>query len=155
MPRPRSDGSPAEPPQKRKLTDLFVTSVKPAERAFLVWDAKRPGLALAVQPTGTKAWKFVYRFGGKPRWLTIGNASAIGLADARRLASKAALRVAEGSDPQADRKAQRNAGTFEELAMRYRNEYARKHNKSWRQPAALIDKYVLPNWGKLRVSEIN
>jgi integrase len=154
MPRPKRDGTPARAPNKRKLTDLFVTTVKPADRAFVVWDQKQAGLALAVQPTGSKAWKFIYRFGGKPRWLTIGNASAIGLADARRLASKAMLRVAENIDPQAERMAERGAGTFEEMALRYRNEYARKHNKSWKQPAGLIDKYVLPSWGKLRAADI-
>jgi integrase len=154
MPRPSSDGTPARTPNKRKLTDLFVSTVKPAERAFVVWDAKQVGLALAVQPTGSKAWKFIYRFGGKPRWLTIGNASAIGLADARRLASKAMLRVAENIDPQAERMAERGAGTFEEVAMRYRNEYARRKNRSWKQPAALIDKYILPSWGKLRAADI-
>jgi integrase len=154
MPRPRSNGTPARAPNKRKLTDLFVTTTKPAKRALVVWDARQPGLALSVQPTGSKAWKCIYRFGGKPRWLTIGNASVIGLADARRLAGKAMLRVAEGTDPQAEKRAERGKGTFAELAMRYRNEYARKYNKSWRQPAALIDRYILPIWGKLPAVDI-
>jgi integrase len=153
MATPKSDG--ARLPNKRKLTDLFVSTVKPAMHGrALVWDTKQAGLALAVEPTGSKAWKFIYRFGSKPRWLTIGNASAIGLADARRLAAKAALQVAEGVDPQAQRMAERGAGTFAELALRYRNEHASKHNKSWRQPAALIDKHILPSWGKLRACEI-
>jgi integrase len=147
--------SAARSPNKRKLTDLYVATVKPREGgAFLTWDERQPGLALAVQPTGSKAWKFVYRSGGRPRWLTIGNATAIGLADARRLAAKAALRVAEGADPQAEKAAERGAGTFGELALRYRNEYAAKRNKSWRQPAALIDRYILPHWAKLRPAEI-
>jgi integrase len=142
-------------PNKRRLTDLFVASVKPrAGGAFLTWDDRQPGLALAVQPTGSKAWKFIYRSGCRPRWLTIGNATAIGLADARRLAAKAALRVAEGLDPQAEKAAERGTGTFGELALRYRNEYAAKRNKSWKQPAALIDRYVLPHWAKLRPAEI-
>jgi integrase len=154
MPRPKRDGSPARAPNKRKLTDIFVTSVKPAAHAFVVWDQKQVGLALSVQPSGSRAWKFIYRFGGKPRWLTIGNASAIGLADARRLASKAMLRVAEGIDPQAERQAVRGMGTFEDLATRYVDEYARKRNRSWRQADALVRRYILPSWGKLRAAEI-
>jgi hypothetical protein len=150
-----ASSSAARVPNKRRLTDLYVANVQPREGgAFLTWDERQPGLALAVQPTGSKAWKFVYRSGGKPRWLTIGNATAIGLADARRLAAKAALRVAEGADPQAEKAAERGTGTFGELALRYRNEYAAKRNKSWRQPAALIDRYVLPHWAKLRPGEI-
>jgi len=140
--------------RKRKLSDVFVAGVKPAARKFLVWDAKQPLLALSVQPSGAKAWKFIYRSGGRPRWLTIGNAAAIGLADARRIAARLALKVADGGDPQAERMAQRGAGTFQELALRFRTEFSSKHNKSWRQAAALIDRYVLPTWGKLRASEI-
>jgi hypothetical protein len=87
-------------PNKVKLTDMFVTSVKPQERAFLVWGTIQRGLALSVQPSGSRAWKFIYRFDGKPRWLSVGNASVIGLADARRRAGKAMLKVAEGIDPQ-------------------------------------------------------
>jgi integrase len=154
MPRPSSNGTPARAPNKRKLTDLFVSAVKPGDRAFIVWDQKQAGLALAVQPTGSKAWKFVYRSGGKPRWLTFGNATAIGLADARRLAAKAALQVAEGGDPQAEKTAARGSGTLQEWALRYRNEYASKRNKSWKQPAALMDRYILPHWAKLRPGEI-
>jgi integrase len=155
MPRPRRDGTPARAPNKRKLTDLFVASVKPdQQRTVIWWDAKQCGLALAVQPTGHKAWKTIYSYGGRPRWYHIASVDAIGLADARRLANKIMLRVAEGVDPQAERTADRGKGNFGELATRYRDEYARKHNKSWRQPAALIDKYVLPSWGKLRAGDI-
>jgi integrase len=154
MPRPSSDGTPARAPNKRKLTDLFVSTIKPAERAFVVWDAKQAGLVLSVQPTGHRAFKVIYRHGGRPRWHHLGNADAIGLAAARRLANKVMLQVAEGVDVQAERIAERGKGTFEELALRYRNDYARKRNKSWKQPAALIDKYILPSWGKLRAADI-
>jgi hypothetical protein len=154
MPRPRSDGTPARQPNKRKLTDLFVRTLKPGKRAQQIWDEKQPGLAIAVQPTGHCAWKVVYRYGGRPRWYTVGSVDAIGLADARRIAGKVMLQVAEGIDPQAERMAQRGRGTFEELATRYRDEFASKRNKSWRQPDALVRRYILPSWGKLRACDI-
>ena len=37
--------------------------------------------------------------------------------------------VAEGKDPAAERKAERSKGTFEELAARYVEQHAKKHNK--------------------------
>jgi integrase len=151
MPRWRT---PRAAPNKRKLTDLYVRTVKPETRRCVVWDTKAPGLALSIEPTGSLAWKYVYRFGNRPRWLTIGNARAISLAAARRLAIKAALQVAEDVDPQAERMAGRTANTFEALATRYRVEYASKRNKSWRQAAALIDRYVLPKWAKLRAADV-
>jgi integrase len=65
------------------------------------------------------------------------------------------FQVAEGKDPQAEKKAQRALGTFEELASQYVEQYARKNNKSWEQAAALVRKHLLPRWGKLRATDIS
>jgi integrase len=149
MPRPRLDGTPAKPANKRTLSDVFLRSVKPdPERVTMWWDDKLRGLVLAVQPSGRKSWKAVYSH-GRPRWYHIGSADALGLADARKLASRIMFQVAEGKDPVADRVAERGHGTFAELAERYLNEYAKKKNKSWRQADFLMRKYLLPKWGKL------
>src|SRR5262249_56591953 len=47
------------------------------------------------------------------------------------------------------------AGTFAELAERYLNEYAKRHNKSWAQPDRLVRRYLLPRWGKLQAGTIS
>src|SRR5664279_3004610 len=112
MPRPRRDGTPATAPNKRKLSDIFLKKLKPQARPFLVWDEQQRGLAVAVQPTGHKSWKVVYSLNGRPRWYSIGDVAAIGLSDARKLASRVMFKVAEGKDPCADRKAERSKGTF-------------------------------------------
>jgi integrase len=149
MPRPRLDGTPAKPANKRTLSDAFLRNIKPdPQRATMWWDDKLRGLVLAVQPSGRKSWKAVYSH-GRPRWYHIGGAQAIGLADARKLASRVMFQVAEGKDPVADRIAERGHGTFAELAERYLNEYAKKHNKSWKQADFLVRKYLLPKWAKL------
>jgi integrase len=149
MPRPRLDGTPAKAPNKRNLSDAFLRSVKPdPERVTMVWDNKLRGLVLAVQRSGRKSWKAVYSH-SRPRWYHIGSADAIGLADARKLASRIMFQVAEGKDPVADRVAERGHGTFAELAERYLNEHAKKHNKSWKQADFLVRTYLLPRWAKL------
>ena len=71
---------------KRKLSDLFATRVN-LRRPELIWDAKQPGLALSVRPTGKKAWKVIYRHHGRPRWLHLGDVRSICLAEARRFAA--------------------------------------------------------------------
>src|SRR5262249_5414864 len=105
MPRSRQDGSPARGPNKRRLTGAFVRTVRPDPgRVVIIWDTLQRGLALAVQPSGHRAWKCVYSLRGRgARWYTIGNAWAITLADARKLACKVMYQVAEGGDPHADR----------------------------------------------------
>ena len=59
------------------------------------------GLFLLVQPSGSKAWQYFYRFQGRQKILSIGRYPAIGLADARDAAettAAAGLGVA-GRDP--------------------------------------------------------
>jgi integrase len=155
MPRPRRDGKPASAPNKRKLSDIFLKKLKPQARTFAVWDNHQRGLAVTVQPSGSKAWKCVYSFHGRPRWYHIGSADALGLKDARKLASRVMFQVAEGTDPAAEKKAERSKGTFEELATRYVEEHAKRKNRSWKQADALVRKHLLPRWGKLQAAAIS
>jgi integrase len=142
------------PAHKRRLTELAVRKLRPRAATYLIWDTKQPGLAIRVQPTGARAWKVIYSRHGRPRWLHLGNVGAIGLADARTLAAEAMLAVARGKDPAAEKRAERGAGTFAELAVKYLETYAKKRNKSWRQADALVQRYLLPKWGKLQASSI-
>jgi hypothetical protein len=91
---------------------------------------------------------------GQPRWYHIGSADAVGLADARKLAARVMFAVAEGKDPVAERRAERDRGTFEELAARYVEEHAERENKSWRQADKLVRAYLLPRWAKLQAAAI-
>ena len=148
MPRPK------RPALKRRLTELTVRKLKPKRTTYLLWDTLQRGLAIRVQPTGARAWKVIYSRHGRPRWLHLGDAGAIGLADARTLAAEAMLAVARGKDPAAEKRAERGAGTFADLASRYVEHYAKKRNKSWKQADALVQRYLLPRWGKLQAASI-
>jgi integrase len=141
-------------PDKRKLTELFIENAKPRDAAYQVWDAKQGGLALRVQPGGSKSWVVVYSRHGRPRWLTLGKADRIGLSDARTEAAKVMVAVMQGQDPAAERKAERGAGSFADLAAKYVEQYAKRHNKSWRASETLVQRYVLPRFDKLAASAI-
>jgi hypothetical protein len=105
-------------PRKQRLQELTIKKARPEAKTYLIWDSKQAHLALQVQPTGSKAFKVIYSRHGRPRWYHIGDASVIGLADARTLAAEAMLAVARGKDPAAEKKAERGAGTFAELAAK-------------------------------------
>jgi integrase len=64
------------------------------------------------------------------------------------------LDVIEGEDPAVIRKAERNDGSFADLASQYVTLYSKKHNKSWKQAEKLVANYLLPKWGKLKASAI-
>jgi integrase len=64
------------------------------------------------------------------------------------------LAVARGKDPAAEKKAERGAGTFADLAAKYVEQHAKRVNKSWKQADTLIRRHALPRWGKLQASTI-
>jgi integrase len=158
MARPRRDGTPPRQPVRRKLTDAFIRSLKPDDRRVTAYDTIQRGLAVTIQakPSGRKAWKVLYfAAGGRPRWYHIGLVDAVGLADARKLASRVMFDAAQGKDPAAERRAERSRGSFEELATQYVEQYAKKRNKSWRQADALVQRHLIPKWGKLLASAVS
>jgi integrase len=139
---------------KVQLTELHRTRSKPEAKSYLLWDTKQRGLALQVRPTGHRAFKVVYSFHNRVRWLHLADATAINLDQARERANEVMYAVTKGKDPQAEKKAQRGTGTFAELADRYREEYAKENNKSWKQADDLVRKHLIPRWGKLLPAHI-
>jgi integrase len=142
------------PPRKARLTTRLLATLQPEPVAYPVWDSTLPGFAIRVQPTGSMAWYAVYSRRGTVRWLHLGNAAVIDVTDARKLAAEQLLQVATGRDPVADKRAQRGAGTFAELATGYVERHAKRHNKSWRQAQKLVTRFLLPVWGKLPAASI-
>jgi len=141
-------------PRKQKFSDGFIKRLQPLPtRAYAVWDTRQPGLAVVVQPSGHRAFKFVYSFKSRPRWYHLGNA-AIPVAAARKLAAGVMLKVIEGHDPAAEKKAERQGNTFAELAQAYVERHAKQKNKSWQQADKLVRKHLLPRWGKLSATAI-
>ena len=148
----------------KSLTDRFVASVRSTSRENY-FDSKTSGLVLRVTPTGAKTWNFVYRSAGKPQWLTLGSYPAVSLADARALAldKRHALEV-EGSDPAAERRAERETAklpppaapavyAFADLAKLYER-FAQGKKKTWKDDVAKIRKYLLPAWGEMPLRSI-
>jgi hypothetical protein len=156
MARPREDGLPSGQPNRRRLSNIVLNNLKPKPGPYLLWDTKQAGLAVQVRPTGKRTFYCIYTYRSRPRWHRIAAVNAIGLAEARKLAGRIMFKVAEGNDPQAERRASRTAGTFQDLAVRYRtySEKKKAKNKSWMQSDKLIRRYLLPKWAKLRAADI-
>jgi integrase len=123
------------------LTAAYVESLKkgpaPAVRVE-VWDQKTPGLCLRIGPSGSATWTFRYRprEGSGFQRITLGKLSDLGLADARERVARHRVQVNDGGDPQRERLAKRAAAknvlTFERLAERYLDEYAKPRKASWK-----------------------
>jgi integrase len=114
-------------------------------------DRKQPGLVLRIRPSGHKCWYFVYSHRNRVRWYRVGQ---VKVTEARKIAAKHSYEVAQGRDPQAEKLAQRTAGTFGELHQRYVTEWAEKRNRSWKQAARLVERHLLPHWSRRDVKSI-
>lgn len=127
------------------LTTQYVRSLKPPESGRIeIWDERTPGLCLRMSSTGRAAWSFRYRprEGAGFQRITFGSLDDLGLADARERAAKQRSAVVDGRDPQrervARREAVRNALTFDALAQRYIDEYAKPRKTSWQNDAGYL-----------------
>jgi integrase len=87
----------------RALTVKAVEAMKPGAARREVADGALPGLYLVVQPSGAMSWAVRYRYGGRPRKVTLGSFPAFGLADARKSGGAVLRSVSEGRDPASER----------------------------------------------------
>ncbi|KAB2879758.1 tyrosine-type recombinase/integrase [bacterium] len=80
-----------------RLTDVAIRKAKPRASAYKLTDGK--GLFLWVQPSGSKWWRYAYRYNGKPKMLALGTYPEYSLAEVREAHAKARKVLASGIDP--------------------------------------------------------
>jgi len=137
------------------LTTRTVASLKPVpgQRAEF-FDETVTGLAVRVTEHGVKSWTVLYRVGGRQRRLTLGRYPTIGLAKARKLATRALRAAADGEDPATDKRAARLGETVGDLAKAYLEKHAKAQKRSWREDDRKLNVEVLPRWRHRKVKEL-
>ncbi len=104
------------------LSDTTIRTAKPRDKLYRLTDAN--GLCLEVTTTGSKLWRYRYRFNGGAKMLALGAYPSVTLLKARQLRDGARQLLIEGTDPGEQKKtakqAQRVEGlTFETLAREW------------------------------------
>ena len=79
------------------LTDTRLRSLKPRDKIYRMADSR--GLCVEVRPTGTRIWRYRYRYAGKANMLTIGEYPLVPLAEARAQRDAARALLQAGTDP--------------------------------------------------------
>jgi hypothetical protein len=106
------------------------------------------GLYLKVQEGGSKSWVFRYMRAGKARYLGLGSASSVSLANARSLAAEARQQLQQDRDPIEARRHQKNeARVASARAMTFRDcaeAYMASHEPSWKN-AKHREQWLEPN----------
>jgi integrase len=137
------------------LTDLQVRKITPKNERFELLDAN--GLYIRVMPTGRKSWVFRYNFNGTPRRMTIGSYPALSLPQARERHALAMQEIDRSIDPgekaiEAKAKLKASPTVSEALAEFWERELQQK--KSGKETLRLLEKDVVPTWGKRKVADI-
>jgi hypothetical protein len=88
------------------LTDTKVRNAPTKDQAYRLSDSV--GLYLYISPAGGKLWRWKYRFGVKEKLMSFGSYPEVSLAAARAAHLEERKRLAAGTDPMAERKAQKN-----------------------------------------------
>ncbi len=87
------------------LTDTAIKHLRPAEKPYKLADGR--GLYLLVNPSGSKLWRWKYRYEGREKLMPFGAYPDVSLANARLRHAEARRLLAAGSDPMAERKAEK------------------------------------------------
>jgi len=139
-----------------KLTDMLLRNLKPQTQRYLVWADQ--GLGIRVSPKGRKSFIYMYRYEGTSRFLTLGDYPRMTLADARKAHAEAMKKLEQGIDPGAvtvaERRENREAPTVADLATEYLEKWAQPRKRSWAVDKRILEKDVLPGWGRRKAKDI-
>jgi integrase len=143
----------------KRLTDRKISSTKTGARM-----ADGEGLYLIVKNESSKHWVFEYQFKGDRRYMGLGSARDVSLAEAREKVAECRKLKANGIDPlkhKRDGEAAQavedaKAITFKEAATRYmdanRKGWTRSHAITWR---STLEAHAYPVFGDLPVQSID
>jgi integrase len=140
------------------LTDLAIRGLAPeADRRTELFDAKIPGFAVRVFPSGIKSFVVFYRHKGRLRRLTLGRYPVLSLSDARRLAREALHKVTHGDDPQVHRTAGRVQYRFSAVVDDFLEAHCARHNRAVtaRETERLLRSCFAERWGVRDIREIS
>lgn len=98
------------------LTDSKLKSLKPADKAYKVADAK--GLHLLVKPNGSMLWRVKYRWQRREQLASLGAYPEVGLKEARERRGEIRAQLRRGEKPNTSKRSA-DADTFEGIAREW------------------------------------
>jgi len=114
-----------------RLSTAKIQNATAQKKTVRLFDGR--GLYLEIAPTGSRWWRFKYRFAGKEKRISLGVYPDVGLKKARDRRDEMRKLVADGIDPSAARKQEKlmaldaAANTFDAVAR----EWFEKHSANW------------------------
>lgn len=146
-------------PKRDLLRALDVKNAKPKKKTYKLSDGA--GLHLEITPSGSKRWRFRYRFQQREQMLSLGIYPDVTLKDARRKLMEARNQVANGINPsrqrQIDIAARKGAKTFQEVALEWHKGMVKRENWSEGHREQLLNRFkrhIFPWLGRKKIQDI-
>lgn len=140
------------------LTDTKIKQAKVTDRPYKLYDAE--GLYIEIAPTGSKRWRWRYRWNGKEKLLGFGLYPEVSLKLARERRTAAKELLAIGVDPSQARKEEKvEARAAENAFAAMAEEWYALYSVPWSQHyrelvRQRLDQYLLPTLGKRALADI-
>ena len=143
---------------KKKIvfTDTMIKNLKPAASKYIRSEGN--GFTIRVMPSGVKTWMYAYALNDKRREMNLGNYPYVTLETAREKFEDAKKKVKKGVDPMAEKEQaaeeRRQAPTVADLVTDYIDRHARRFKKSWEKDNQILNRDIIPVWGKRKAADI-
>ena len=141
------------------LTIKAIDSARPKDNPYKLPDFE--GLYLYIMPSGTKSWRYDYRFNGKRKTLTIGKYPYISLSDARSEKDLARQLLAHGKDPCLERKKSAllanvdRDSTFKSIAIEWHSSKKSTWSKKYaNEIISIFERDIFPYIGNEPITKI-
>jgi integrase len=148
-----SDDDSRRAPLKLDFSRRLIETLRPptAGRTW-IYDAKQAGLALQITANDARSFYLYKKVQGRPQRIHLGGFDEITVDQARILCAKKLGAIANGANPNAEKRAMRAETTLGELWTWYSNQ-AKQRKRSFAADASRW-KHHLEQWKSRRLSEI-
>ena len=137
------------------LTDTKIRNLKRKNKLYRIADSQ--GLALEINPNGSKLWRHRYRFNNRATMMSLGPYPLVSLLEARQARDKNKQLLLKGINPKQikDELKPRIKATFEEMFLKWIN----KNKNQWsigyvEDTIQRSNNYLMPKLGKLPIEDI-
>ena len=140
------------------INDDFVGGIVcPSNRSHIeVFDPELKGFYCDLLRSGRKSYRLRYRFNGKLRVVTLGDAAHMSAEQARTHALKVLSEVRQGVDPSLKGEAPHMLGlTVEEFFNQKYLPYVKSYKRSWSTDECMIRLHIIPRLGSLRMTSMS
>jgi integrase len=140
------------------LTEIKLRSLKPKAKLYRVADAG--GLSIEIDPSGSRRWRYRYRFAGRQKMLSLGVYPEVSLVQARVSRDDARRTLRAGTDPSAQRKQIKliaqiaAANTFHDVAQEWLDGRGALSETTRTKLRWLLSSFAFPWIGSRPVGEI-